>query len=129
MLHFDVVFTILQDPVWSAIPAQMFVLNQSVDIDLFDYLDVTAGVVITRKAGTDQFPPDLMIVDGRYLRGTVSESFMERTIQLTATRGSAIIDSSSFSVTFTTSETPLWTRADGVTALWTRKDGSALWTR
>ena len=84
---------------WLNLPDMFFSVSEDVDIDLRDYVkpDRFNGT-ITRKVGTDQLPPDLSIVSGRYLRGEVTEE-VNRTIQFVATEDGVSVDSPEFDIT------------------------------
>ena len=118
--------TILNDPVWSAIPELAFSFGEEVDIDLRQYLNTDFDGTITRKPGTDQLPPDLMIVDGRYLRGEITEFFMTRTVQFVATLEEVSVDSDEVEMVLAGGPA-LWTNAAG-NPLWTNLAGAPLWT-
>ena len=67
-----------------------------------------------------------MIVDGRYLRGEITEFFMTRTVQFVATLEEVAVDSDE--VTMVLEGGPaLWTNAAG-NPLWTNLAGAPLWT-
>ena len=93
MATFTFTGTVFNTPTWSAIPQQAFVVGQQIDLDLYAYLNDGFDGIIIRKPGTDALPPDLSIVDRRYLRGSITESFDVRTIQFTATREGVSVDS------------------------------------
>ena len=93
----DIDIIIWNTPEWTAIPDWTFQVGDSVDIDLYNYLNVITAT-ITRKVGTDQLPPDLSIVNNRYLRGEVTEA-SNRDITLVATRYSVSVDSPEFNIT------------------------------
>lgn len=81
---------------WLNLPDMSFFVSENVDIDLRDYVkpDRFDGT-ITRKVGTDQLPPDLSIISGRYLRGEVTEE-ATRTLQFVATENGVSVDSPTF---------------------------------
>ena len=118
--------TIISDPVWSTIPELAFSIGEDVDIDLRQYLNTDFDGTITRKTGTDQLPPDLMIVDDRFLRGEVTEFFMTRTVQFVATVGSVSVDSGEVTMILEGGQA-IWTNAAGA-AIWTNAAGNPIWT-
>ena len=118
--------TIINDPVWEAIPELAFSIGEDIDIDLRQYLNTDFDGTITRKTGTDQLPPDLMIVDDRYLRGEVTEFFMTRTVRFVATVGSVSVDSGEVTMILEGGQA-IWTNAAGA-AIWTNAAGNPIWT-
>ena len=82
---------------WSVIPDFDYSVGDDVDIDLWQYLPSQFDGTVTRKIGTDQLPPDLSIVESRYLRGEVTE-VSNRDITLVATQGGVSVDSPEFNI-------------------------------
>ena len=105
--------------------ASRFAVGENVDIDIWQYLSQGFDGIVTRKPGTDQFPADLSIVDSRYLRGEVTETFEMRTIRLIATQYNLMVESGDW--VMKTDTNALWTDGER-NALWTDGSGNALWT-
>lgn len=118
-------------PVWTdPIPTLNYNVGDMVDFDLYTLLDTDFNGTIARKSGTDQLPPDLSIVNGRYLQGEITE-VVDRTFRLIATRHGVQVESPDFQIitmAVVPQYNPLWTNANDV-ALWQNDSGVPLWER
>ena len=96
---FTLGITSLNTPEWDSIADFTVMVGETIDIDLYQYLDDSFDGTITRKVSVNQFPPNLSIVEGRYLQGDVTKATEHRTLQLTATREGVSVDSPTFGIT------------------------------